>query len=123
MIVVELLVEIIMRVFVEIIFEGIIVGIYKLFLKVIEFIRVKVFGFEPKTLKQKKWVSEKLLYKNIELIDNINSKLKTGQKGTILEIIDKDKVYAEFYDSKGKQIEVNNELVFEIRIKQFKLKK
>ena len=55
--------------------------------------------------------------------DNLNEKLKSGQKGAILEIIDKNKLFAEFYDKKGKQIELNNELVFEIGINQFKLKK
>ena len=50
-------------------------------------------------------------------------KLKSGQKGAVLEIINKYKIFAEFYDKKGKQIELNNELVFEIGINQFKLKK
>ncbi|WP_297814401.1 hypothetical protein [uncultured Polaribacter sp.] len=53
----------------------------------------------------------------------MNDKLKIGQKGDVLEIINKDKVFAEFYDSKGKQIEYRNKLVFEVGIKQFKLKK
>lgn len=123
MIVIEFLVEIIGRIFVEFIFEGIIIGIYKLFKKCIEFIRVKVFGLKAKPEKKGKVLENKLLYKNIELTENLNSELKIGQKGTILEIINKNKVFAEFYDLKGKQIEVNNKLVFEIRMKQFKIKK
>ncbi|MHB0756859.1 hypothetical protein [Polaribacter sp. M15] len=122
MIVIEFLVEIIGRIFVEFIFEGIIIGIYKLFKKCIEFIRVKVFGLKAKPEKKLKVLENKLLYKNIELTENLNSELKIGQKGTILEIINKNKVFAEFYDLKGKQIEVNNKLVFEIRMKQFKIK-
>ena len=123
MIVIEILGEIIGRIFVEFIFHGIILGIYRLFKKGIEFIRVKIFGLKAKPIKPKKALEKKLLYKNIELTENLNSELKDGQKGVILEVIDKNKVFAEFYDRNGKQIELNNELVFEIGIKQFKLKK
>jgi|TARA_B110000967_G_C18462570_1_gene353408 hypothetical protein len=122
-IVIEILGEIIGRIFVEFIFHGIILGIYRLFKKGIEFIRVKIFGLKAKPIKPKKALEKKLLYKNIELTENLNSELKVGQKGVILEVIDKNKVFAEFYDRNGKQIELNNELVFEIGIKQFKLKK
>ena len=123
MIVIEILGEIIGRIFVEFIFHGIILGIYRLFKKGIEFIRVKIFGLKAKPIKPKKALEKKLLYKNIELTENLNSELKVGQKGVILEVIDKNKVFAEFYDRNGKQIEFSNELVFEIGIKQFKLKK
>jgi hypothetical protein len=122
-IVIEILGEIIGRIFVEFIFHGIILGIYRLFKKSVEFIRVKIFGLKAKPIKPKKALDKKLLYKNIELTENLNSELKVGQKGAILEIIDKNKVFAEFYDRNGKQIELNDELVFEIGIKQFKLKK
>jgi hypothetical protein len=122
-IVIEILGEIIGRIFVEFIFQGIILGIYRLFKKGVEFIRVNVFGLQAKPIKPKKVLDKKLLYKNIELTENLNSDLKVGQKGAILEVIDKSKVFAEFYDGNGKQIELNNELVFEIGVKQFKLKK
>lgn len=68
-------------------------------------------------------LEKKYLYKRIELTDNLNEKLQSGQKGAILEIINKNKIFAEFYDKKGKQIEWNNELAFEILLNQFKLKK
>ena len=123
MIVIEVLGEIIGRIFVEFIFEGIILGIYRLWKKAVEFIRVNIFGFKPKPIDPKKALEKKLLYKKIELTENLNSELKSGQKGAILEVINKDKVFAEFYDRNGKQIELNNELVFEIGINQFKLKK
>ncbi len=127
MIIIEFLGEIIVRIFVEFIFRGIILGIYKLIKKGIEFIQVNVFGFKakPKDLKKSKnkLLEKKLLYKNIELTENLNSALKTGQKGAVLEVIDEYKVFAEFYNRNGKQIELNNELVFEIGINQFKLKK
>ena len=123
MIVIEILGEIIGRIFVEFIFEGIILGIYRLWKKAVEFIRVNIFGFKPKPIDPKKALEKKLLYKKIELTENLNSELKSGQKGAILEVINKNKVFAEFYDGNGKQIELNNELVFEIGINQFKLKK
>jgi hypothetical protein len=122
-IIIEILGEIIGRIFVEFIFHGIILGIYRLFKKAVEFIRVKVFRFKAKPIEPKKTLDKKLLYKKIELTENLNSELKSGQKGAVLEVITKDKVFAEFYDRNGKQIELNNELVFEIGIKQFKLKK
>jgi len=122
-IVIEILGEIIGRIFVEFIFHGIILGIYRLLKKGVEFIRVKIFGLKAKPIKPKKALEKKLLYKNIELTENLNSELKSGQKGAVLEVINKDKVFAEFYDRNGKQIELNNELVFEIGINQFKLKK
>jgi hypothetical protein len=53
-IVIEILGEIIGRIFVEFIFHGIILGIYRLFKKGIEFIRVKIFGLKAKPIKPKK---------------------------------------------------------------------
>ncbi|WP_297814478.1 hypothetical protein [uncultured Polaribacter sp.] len=119
----EFLLEIIGRIFVKFIFEGIIKGVFKMLKKLIEFIRVNIFGFKAKPIKPEEILEKKILYKKIELTENLNDKLKIGQKGDVLEIINKDKVFAEFYDSKGKQIEYRNKLVFEVGIKQFKLKK
>ncbi len=121
MIVFEIIGEILVRIFVEIIFEGIIVGIYRLFKRAIEFIRIRVFGFQPKPITPKKALENKLLYKRIELTENLNSVLKAGQIGAILEIINKEKVFAEFYDEKGNQIEINGDLVFKVGINQLKL--
>ena len=69
-----------------------------------------------------KVLEKKYLYKKIELTENLNSQLKSGLKGAVLEVINTDKVFAEFYDGKGKQIKRKNEFVFEIRMNQFKLK-
>jgi hypothetical protein len=123
MIVFEIIGEILARIFVEIIFEGIIVGTYRLLKKGIEWIKVNIVGLQPKPIDPQKAREKKLLYKNIELTENLNSVLKAGQNGTILEVINQDKVFAEFYDRKGNQIEWDNELVFEIKMNQFKLKK
>lgn len=123
MIVFEIIGEILGRIFVEVIFEGIIVGTFRLIKKGVEWIKVNIFGFQPKSIDPKKSLEKKLLYKKIELTENLNSVLKAGQTGAILEVINQDNVFAEFYDRKGNQIEWNDELVFKIKMNQFKLKK
>lgn len=123
MIVFEIIGEILGRIFVEIIFEGIILGIYRLLKKGVEWIKVNIFGFQPKPTSPQKPLDKKLLYKKIELTENLNSVLKSGQIGAILEVINKDVVFAEFYDIHGNQIEWNDELVFEVKMNQFQLKK
>jgi hypothetical protein len=123
MIVFEVIGGILGRFFVEIVFEGIIVGTYRFLKRVAEWIKVNIFGFQPEPTNPKKSLEQKLLYKKIELTENLNSVLKSGQNGAILEVINHDKVFAEFYDRKGNQIEWNDELVFEIKMHQFKLKK
>ena len=66
MILFEIIGEILARIFVEIIFEGIIVGTYRLIKKGIEWIKVKIFEFQPKPIDPQKTNEKKLLYKNIE---------------------------------------------------------
>jgi len=73
--------EIIGRIFVEFIFRGIILGIYRLFKKVVEFIRVKIFKFKEKPIEPKKVFERKLLYKNIKLTENINPNVIIGMNG------------------------------------------
>ena len=123
MVLIEIIGEIIIRIIVEILFEGLILGIYRLLKRGVEFIRVKIFGFKPKPISKIKAIEKKLLYKKIKLTESLNSQLKVGQYGAILEVIDENNVFAEFYDRNGKQIELDNELVFKIRIKQFTLQK
>ena len=53
MIVIEILGEIISRIFVDFIFVGLILGIYKVYKKTVEFIRVNVFGLKAKPIKPK----------------------------------------------------------------------
>lgn len=64
----------------------------------------------------------KYLYQEVELTENLHSGLSVGRKGAVLEIIDRDTVFAEFYDEKGNQVEWNGETVFEVGIHQLKLK-
>ena len=68
-------------------------------------------------------LKKKLLYKKIELTEDLNSTFKKGQVGAVLEIIDSKTVFAEFHDQYNNQIEHNGELVFKIGLHQFSLKK
>jgi len=117
-----IILEILGKIFVEVLFEGILLGFWKIIGKGWNKLGEIIFG-NKKPVDPIKVLEKKYLYKKIELTDDLNSKLKSGQKGAVLEIINRDKVFAEFYDGKGNQIEWNNELVFEIGMNQFKLKK
>ncbi len=117
-----IIIEILIDIFARIIFEGIILGFFKLLKLAYYYLREILFGIERPT-NPKKEFEKKLLYKEIELTENLNSELISGQKGVILEVINRNKVFAEFYDRNGNQIEWNNELVFEIGMKQFRIKK
>ena len=114
--------EILGKIFIEVIFEGILLGFWKLIGQGLNKLDELIFG-NKKSPDPIKILGNKYLYKEIELTENLNTELQSGQKGAILEIINRNKVFAEFYDGKGNQIEWNNELVFEIGMKQFKLKK
>ena len=119
----EVIGELFVRIFVEIIFKGIILTTLNFLNNGLNFIWYKVMGQKKSGSKKdpKAQLEKKLLYRKIELTENLNSSLKKGQHGVVLEIIDKDKVFAEFYDHNKRQIEVDNELVFEVGIKQFRL--
>jgi hypothetical protein len=114
--------EILGKIFIEFIFEGILRGFWNLIGNGLNKLDELIFG-NKKPSDPTKILEKKYLYKKIELTDNLNEELKSGRKGAILEIIDKNRVLAEFYDGNGNQIERNNELVFEIKMNQFKLKK
>lgn len=116
-----IILEILGKIFIELLFEGIVLGLFRLirkgFTKLIEFLSGTKKSIDPiKTLERK------YLYKKIELTENLNDKLKSGQKGTVIEIINEHKVFAEFYDNKGQLIEWDNELAFKIKIEQFRIK-
>lgn len=123
MVVFEFIGELLTMIFVEIIFKGIILGALKLFNKGVNYIKHNILGLKlPKNEKNlKTQLEKKLLYKKIELTQKLNSILKKGQQGVVLEIIYKDTVFAEFYDQDNQQIEIDNELVFEVRMNQFRL--
>jgi hypothetical protein len=112
---------IIFEIFTEIILEGIIYKLFRFIGKGFNKLG-ELFTGTKKKVEPIKMLEKKFLYKKIELTKNLNEKLKSGQKGAVLEIINENKIFAEFYNKKGKQIELNNELVFEIGMNQFKLK-
>ncbi|MEM0575511.1 hypothetical protein [Flavobacterium polysaccharolyticum] len=118
MIILEVLFEILAWFILEVIADG--------FLKILKqtyyYLREIIFGIERPT-DPKKEFEKQFLYKEIELTENLNSKLITGQKGVILEVINRNRVFAEFYDTNGNQIEWRNKIVFKIGMKQFKIKK
>lgn len=107
----------------EIIFEWIIGGIYVAFRTLYDWLKEKLFGIKDKKKAELKKIENKILYKKIRLTENQNNGLKNGLNGAVLEVIDKENVFAEFYDLNGKQIELDNKSVFEIRIDQFRLTK
>jgi hypothetical protein len=119
----EVIGELFARIFVEIIFKDILLGTLKFLKKGLRFIWYKVTGQKKseKKTSSKAQLEKHFLHKKIELTENLNSSLKKGQQGVVLEIIDKDTVFAEFYDHNKRQIVVDNELVFEVGIKQFRL--
>lgn len=117
MAIIEGFIEAIGQIFAETFINKFLFGIYK-------FIKYNVLGFERieiVTTKQKR--ENKFLYKNIELKIDINKKLKVGQRGTILEIINNKYFYAEFYNNKKSQIEFKDQIAFKICAKDFKLLK
>ncbi|SHM83536.1 hypothetical protein [Polaribacter sp. KT 15] len=116
-----IIIEILGKIFIDIILEGILYGFFRLIGKGFNKIG-ELFSGTEKKIDPIKMLEKKFLHKKIELSKNLNEKLKSGQKGVVLEIINENKIFAEFYDKKGKQIELNNELVFEIGMNQFKLK-
>lgn len=117
-----IILEILGRIFIEILFEGVILGFFRLIRK--GSIKLgELFSGTEKSTNPIKALEKKYLYKKIELTESLNEQLKLGQNGAVLEIIAEDKLFAEFYDIDGKQIEWNNESVFEIGMEQFKLRK
>ena len=116
-----ILLEFLGKLFIDILFEGIILGFFRLLGKGFSKLRVLISGRE-KPIDPIKVLEQKYCYKKIELTVNLNERLKSGQHGAVLEIIDTNKVFAEFYDANGELIECNDELAFEIEFNQFKLK-
>jgi len=123
---VEIIFKFITYIFVDILFEGVFSKFFELIKKANDFVLDLRFGkqskfSDSKKENQSKALEKKLLYKKIESIEQLNPFIKKGSKGTILEIINHNKILAEFYDSNNKQIEFENKLVFEIKMNQFKL--
>jgi len=106
-------------IFIDLFFGGL-KFIYNQFAKLFR----NIFGIRAKDTRSEieklnERLEKKYLYKNITLTENLNSKLTKGLKGAILEIIDDENVFAEFYEQNTKkQIEYNNEIVFKVSLKK-----
>lgn len=107
----------------DFIFTWLIGGIYVAIRSGYDWTRENLFGIPDKGQARINKQNKKLLYKKIRLIKDQNNGLKSGLKGVILEVIDKNYVFVEFYDLNGKLIERNNEVVFKIKINEFRLTK
>ena len=101
--------------------DVVIKGFFDLLIKGVEKIREIITG-KKKPADPMKALEKKYLYKKIRLTDDLNPRLSSGQKGAILEVIDKNHVFAEFYDHKGDWIEFKDKAVFKITMDQFELK-
>lgn len=115
--------ELLVEIFIEIIFDGIILGFFRLILKGYKYLKHKIFN-TPLKEKPKDPVKEaenKFLYKLIVLTENVNPILKYGQRGMLIEIVDTKQVCAEFFNKDDKRIEYENNSLFKIRTNQFKL--
>lgn len=85
MIIIEVILELAARIFVELIFEGIILGTYRLIRKGFDFIKYNILGLKKiKTENPIIALERKLLYKKIELTENLNPLLRKGQQGTFI---------------------------------------
>ena len=115
-----IILEILGEIFIEIIFEGIILRLFKLFSKGYDRLVRFIFGTKKELTSFQK-TEKKILYKKFILTETQNPLIEKGMKGVVLEVIDNENVYAEFLNENGKQIEYQNELAFKIPIKKLKL--
>jgi ribosomal protein L23 len=116
-----LILEVVGNFFVEIIFQGVILGTFKLIGRGYDFLRRKLRGLPTPPISPIKKLEKKLLYKEIILKEDVNPAIRTGMNGVVLEIIDEQTVFAEFLDANKNQIQYADELVFEVKMSQFRL--
>jgi hypothetical protein len=83
MVVIEFMLELITLFFVEIIFHGLILGLWKLMKTAIDFFKYSIIGIQKTEhlTNPIRELEKKLLYKKIELVEDLNSTLKKGQLG------------------------------------------
>lgn len=110
----------------ELIFEifgkWLILGIYGLFSSLYDWVKGKLIGV-PKTEIERKRLEKKWLYKKVTLTEKAKNGIDIGTNGTVMELIDKKTVFAEFYDNKGDFIEIENKVMLEIKLNILKIKK
>lgn len=106
----------------EILFKYVIAGIWIGLNSIYDWIKGIIFGI-PKIEVEKKRLEKKWLYKKVVLKEKLENGIEVGTNGTVMEIINEKTVFAEFYDKKGEFIEIENELMFKIKLSNLKLKK
>ena len=115
--------EIIGEFIIGIVFEGIVLGTFRRVRRVWNDLKRKIFNLPNSDLDLISKFEKEVLYKDIITTTDINPKIPAGIKGCILEIINPQKVFAEFYDENGSQIEYEGEIVFEVDIDRLKIMK
>lgn len=118
-----LLFEIIGEFLFGVVFEGIVMGTLRSLKKVWNRTVHKVPKLPPTQADAIKALEKKILYKNVVVTKDINPGIRAGVKGTILEVIDTKRVFVEFYDLDGQQIEYEGDIVFEVGMDQLKVVK
>lgn len=118
-----LLFEIIGEFLFGVVFEGIVMGTLRSLKKVWNRTVHKVPKLPLTQADAIKALEKKILYKNVVVTKDINPGIRAGVKGTILEVIDTKRVFAEFYDLDGQQIEYEGDIVFEVGMDQLKVVK
>ncbi|WP_108869520.1 hypothetical protein [Aquimarina aquimarini] len=110
--------EIIMEIFLE----WVIGGIWGMLNMMYDWIKGLIFGI-PKNEVERKRIEKKWLYKKVALKKQLDNRIEIGTTGTVIELIDNKTAFIEFYDKQGELIEIDNELMFKIKLKNIKLKK
>lgn len=109
--------ELIAEIFLKWILGGIWVGLNMLY----DWIKGLLFGV-PKHVVGKKRLKKKWLYKKVSPVVTLDNGVLRGTVGTVMEIIDNDYAFVEFYDHKGDFIEIDGELAFKVELILLKLK-
>lgn len=123
MVILELIGELLARIFLEILFQGIILKGVNAIGKGIQFFKVKILGLQVKPTDPIKELENKFLNKRIKLTEDLSTVLSSGQIGKVLKVVNKNAIMAEFYDNNGNPIELKNEKAFLVRFTQFKIKR
>ncbi|MEO1548263.1 MAG: hypothetical protein AAFU74_16080 [Bacteroidota bacterium] len=68
-------------------------------------------------------IEKKWLYKKVSPKERLKIGIEIGTIGTVMELIDNNTAFVEFYDQNGEFVEIDNELAFKVELKNIKLKR
>ena len=117
-----IIIEFLGKVFIDILFQGIFLGFFRLIGKAFGKLG-RLFSGKQLPADPVKKIEKEYLYKKVVLNENLNEVLKQGTPGAVLEIINPNHVFVEFYDIHGKQLKLNNETVFKVKLNAITLVK